>query len=99
MDDWPLPTLVDFSHVSNGCTISNIPATATAEVDRSSQLSRPLPEQVVRYHMAGGRAHTDKKESKIFLIYRENQMGSGAKSYMRNGFLLYEEIHKYFHHI
>ncbi len=35
---------------------------------------------------------TDKKENKIFLIY----MGSCAKSYMRKGFLIYEEIHKYF---
>ncbi len=25
-------------------------------------------------------------------------MGSGAKSYMRKGFLIYEEMHKYFHH-
>ncbi len=42
---------------------------------------------------------TDKKENKIFLIYKEIQMGSGAKSYMRKGFLVYEEMHKYFHHI
>jgi hypothetical protein len=42
--------------------------------------------------------HTDKKENKIFPIYREIQMGSGAKSYMRKGFLIYEEMHK-FHHI
>ncbi len=41
---------------------------------------------------------TDKKEKKIFLIFKEIQMGSGAKSYMRKGFLIYEEIHKYFHH-
>ncbi len=26
-------------------------------------------------------------------------MGSGAKSYMRKGFLIFEEMHKYFHHI
>jgi hypothetical protein len=26
---------------------------------------------------------TDKKENKVFLIYKEIQMGSGAKSYMR----------------
>jgi len=41
----------------------------------------------------------DKKENKIFLIYREIQMRSGAKAYMRKGFLIYEEMHKYFHHI
>jgi hypothetical protein len=49
--------------------------------------------------LAGGRAHTDKEENKIFLIYREIQMGSDAMSYMRKGFLIYEEMHKYFHHI
>ncbi len=31
--------------------------------------------------------HTDKKEKKIFLIYKEIQMVSVAKSYMRKGFL------------
>jgi hypothetical protein len=34
---------------------------------------------------------TDKKENKIFLIAKEIQMVSGAKTYMRKGFL-YEEI-------
>ena len=42
---------------------------------------------------------TDKKENKIVIIYKEIQMGSGAKSYMRKGILIYEEMHKYFHHI
>jgi hypothetical protein len=40
--------------------------------------------------------HTDKKENKIFLIYKEIQMGSSAKPYMRKGFLLYEEMRKCF---
>ncbi len=40
-------------------------------------------------------AHTDKKEKKIFLIYKEIQTGAVAKSYMRKGFLIYEEMHKY----
>jgi hypothetical protein len=39
--------------------------------------------------------YTDKKENKMFLIYKEIQMGSGANSYMRKGFLIYEEKHKY----
>jgi hypothetical protein len=39
--------------------------------------------------------HTVKKEKKIFLTYKEIQKGSGAKSYMRKGFLIYEEMHKY----
>ncbi len=40
--------------------------------------------------------HTDKKENKIFLIYKEIQMGSGAKSYTRKGFLIYEKMRKFF---
>jgi hypothetical protein len=40
--------------------------------------------------------HTDKKEKKILLIYREIQSGAVAKSYMRKGYLIYEKMHKYF---
>jgi hypothetical protein len=39
---------------------------------------------------------TDKKENHIFLIYKEIQSGAVAKSYMREGFLIYEEMRKYF---
>jgi hypothetical protein len=39
--------------------------------------------------------HTDKKENEIFLILKEIQMGAFAKSYMRKGFLIYEEMRKY----
>jgi hypothetical protein len=39
--------------------------------------------------------YTDKKENKIFLIYKEIQMGSSAKSYMTKGFLIYEKMRKY----
>ncbi len=38
---------------------------------------------------------TDKKEKKIFLIYKEILSGAVAKSYMRKGFLIYEEMGKY----
>jgi hypothetical protein len=38
---------------------------------------------------------TDKKEKKIFLIYKEIQNGGVAKSYMIKGFLIYKEMHKY----
>jgi hypothetical protein len=38
---------------------------------------------------------TVKKEKNIFLIYKEIQKGSGAKSYMMKGFLTYEEMRKY----
>jgi hypothetical protein len=39
---------------------------------------------------------TDKKENQIFLIYTGIQSGAVAKSYMRTGFLIYEEMRKYF---
>jgi hypothetical protein len=39
---------------------------------------------------------TDKKEKKIFLIYKEIESGAVAKSYMRKGFLIYGETRKYF---
>jgi hypothetical protein len=35
------------------------------------------------------KAYTDKKENEILLIYKEIQMGSDAKSYMRKGFLIH----------
>jgi hypothetical protein len=40
--------------------------------------------------------YTDKKEKKIFLIYREIQRGAVAKSYIRKGFLIYTKMRKYF---
>ncbi len=39
-------------------------------------------------------SHADKKEKKIFLIYKEIQSGAVAKSYMRKFFLIYEEMRK-----
>jgi hypothetical protein len=37
-----------------------------------------------------------KQEDQIFLIFKEIQSGAVAKSYMRKGFLIYEEMRKYF---
>jgi hypothetical protein len=37
-----------------------------------------------------------KKENQIFLICKEIQSEAVAKSYMRKGFLIYEEMRKYF---
>ncbi len=37
-----------------------------------------------------------KKENQIFLIYKEIQSGAVAKSYLRKGFQIYEEMRKYF---
>jgi hypothetical protein len=42
-------------------------------------------------------AYTVKKEIKFSsYIYMEIQSGAVANSYMRKGFLKYEEVHKYF---
>jgi hypothetical protein len=43
----------------------------------------------------GGGAALIKKESLIFLINKEIQLGSVAKSYLRKGFLIYEVMRKY----
>jgi hypothetical protein len=39
-----------------------------------------------------GIAYTEKKK---FLVYKKIQLGSVAKSYMRKGFLINEEMRKY----
>ncbi len=39
--------------------------------------------------------YTDKKEKKSLLIFKEIHMGPVAKSYMRKGFLIYEDMGKY----
>ncbi len=40
--------------------------------------------------------YTNKKENKIFMIYEKIKSGAVAKSYMRTGFLIYEEMLQYF---
>jgi hypothetical protein len=40
--------------------------------------------------------YTDEKENQIFLVSKEIQSGAVAKSYMRKGFLIYEDMLKYF---
>jgi hypothetical protein len=40
--------------------------------------------------------YTDKKDNKIFLIYKEIQKGAVAKSYMTNGLLIYDFIFAHF---
>ncbi len=43
-------------------------------------------------HLSASRAklYTDKKENKIFLIYKKIQKGAIAKSYMTNGLVIYD---------
>ena len=40
--------------------------------------------------------YTDKKANQNFTIFKEIQSGAVAKSYMRKGFPIYEEMGKYF---
>ncbi len=51
-----------------------------------------------RVKVATFRRCTDKKENQIFLIHKEIQSTrrAVAKSYMRKGFLIFEEMRKYF---
>jgi hypothetical protein len=46
--------------------------------------------------VVAGLGYTDKKEKKIFLIYKEIQSGAVAKAYMTNGLLIYGEIFAHF---
>ena len=39
--------------------------------------------------------HVKRKENFPLIQYKEIQMGSVAKSYMRKGFLIYEKMRKY----
>ncbi len=70
-------------------------ATSTGGQDMTpltwSQLCRPLSSRMLIHS-----GYTDKKEKKIFLIYTKIQSGAVGKSYMRKGFLIYEEMCKYF---
>jgi hypothetical protein len=64
---------------------------------RADGFSPPKGFCPIRFHSGGFRAdifvcYTDKKENQIFLIYKEIQSGAVAKSYMRKGFLIYEEM-------
>ncbi len=45
--------------------------------------------------LSAWKPRTVKKENQIFLIYKEIQSGAVSKSYMRKGFLIYEEMRKY----
>ncbi len=55
-----------------------------------------LPTVRVMWMSSGMFFHcTVKKENKTFLLYKEIQKGAVAKSYMRKGFLIYEEKRKY----
>ncbi len=49
----------------------------------------PAPQYPALHLRFVPKVYTDKKENKIFLIYKEIQKGVAAKSYMTNGLLIY----------
>jgi hypothetical protein len=52
-----------------------------------------IPYDAAKTSYMGSKActmYTDKKEKKIFLIYKEIQKVSVAKSYMTNGLVIYD---------
>jgi hypothetical protein len=55
-----------------------------------------LPTFVALMDRQSTQYNTDKKENQVFLIYKEIQSEAVAKSYMRKGFQIYEEMRKYF---
>jgi hypothetical protein len=60
-------------------------------------LNRRRKNRFSSQHVSGqshSRLYTDKKENKSFLIYKAIQ-GLVVKSFMRKGFLMYEEMLKY----
>jgi hypothetical protein len=60
----------------------------------ASLIEISLQKPPVILHLQG--TYTDKKEKKIFLIYRKIQSGAVAKSYLWKGFLIYEEMRQNF---
>jgi hypothetical protein len=51
----------------------------------------PLTERYSMYMPAySKKTYTDKKEKKIFLVYKEIQKGAVAKSYKTKGLLIYD---------
>jgi hypothetical protein len=61
-----------------------------------AEMSVLFYDNVMTYHFKRRNRYTDEKENQTFLIYREIQSGAVAKSYMRKGFLIYQEMPKYF---
>jgi hypothetical protein len=58
------------------------------ELGSPGSLQGQSPENVLTYHPFYP-FYTDRKEKKIFLIYKEIQKGAVAKSYLTNGLLIY----------
>ncbi len=68
-------------------TISD--TSASRQLQGTSKVLSATPQLYASYKVQA--KYTDK----IFLIYKEIQSGAVAKSYMRKGFLIYEEMRKY----
>jgi hypothetical protein len=66
------------------------------QMESTSLLGPPSPLQRINSTTVESMPALIKKKIKFFLIYKEIQSGAVAKSYMRKGFLIYEEMRKYF---
>ncbi len=62
----------------------------------TNHILSPMSAGLFRYIKNMSALCTDKKENQIFLRYKEIQSGAVAKSYRKKGFLICEEMCKYF---
>ncbi len=69
--------------------ISLVTAQLSRGGDQRCRIRSRIRNKSFRIHNPG-RLCTDKKENKIFLIYKEIQKGVVAKSYMTNGLLIFD---------
>ncbi len=93
---WSLTWTRTRSHPS-----SHTPSTGQNQLDQQlffkSNLKRIYIQDLCSRPMKGPQRLTERKEKKIFsYICKEIQSWAVAKSYMRKGFLIYEEMRKYF---
>jgi hypothetical protein len=63
-------------------------------ISKSQRTENPVSRSPLPSSPLSPYPYTDKKENYIFLTYKEIQSGAVAKSYMRKGFLIYEEMRK-----
>jgi hypothetical protein len=98
LDQAPTPKVTETtaSIISAGILEQSMGASNRVGI-RLSYLPARLHRHVGRYdNLVPTRFLAPKNENQIFLIYMEIQSGAVAKSYMRKGFLIYEEMCKYF---
>jgi hypothetical protein len=66
---------------------SSLHGSEESELSQCNEMGGPLNGGQCSHRERKENRYTEKKENKIFLIYKEIQTGSGAKSYMTNDLL------------